>query len=123
MVKEPKRKIKKTVVEEEVVELTIQLSAKFFDNMDMAKMQVAEQRGYDVTYGEYMEEAMNDLVKMVGQLSEELQKMATQQSYANMLPEVVERPKEEEKKEEEVSEYDKLMQEFIEVKEDEVMYG
>lgn len=122
MVKEPKRKTKKVVTETEVVELTIELSAEFFDNLEMAKMQVAEQRGYDVTYGEYIEEAMNDLVKMVGQLSEELQKMATQKSYMDMLPEVKENPKEE-KKEEVVSEYDKLMQEFIEVKEDEVMYG
>lgn len=123
MVKEPKRKTKKVVTETEVVELTIELSAEFFDNLENAKIQVAEQRGYDITYGEYIEEAMNDLVKMVGQLSEELQKMASQKSYMDMLPEVKENPKEEVKEEAEVSEYDKLMQEFIEVKEDEVMYG
>jgi gas vesicle protein len=124
MVKEPKRKVKKIVSEKEVVELTIELSAEFFDNMDKAKQEVAVQRGYDITYGEYMEEALNDLVKMVGQLSEEIQKMSMQQQQdiMSMIPEVKDNSKKEEKKEE-VSEYDELMQEFIEVKKDEVMYG
>jgi len=65
-----KRKTKK--VEVEVVELKIELSAEFFDNMDKAKKQVADARGYDVSYGEYIEEAMNDLVKMVEDYSTKL---------------------------------------------------
>ena len=70
MSNEVKRKTKK--VEVEVVELKIELSAEFFDQMETAKKQVADQRGYDVTYGEYIEEAMNDLVKMVETYSEKL---------------------------------------------------
>ena len=65
-------KRKKVKVEKEVVELTIQLSAEFFDNMDKAKKQVADNRGYDISYGEYIEEAMNDLVKMVGELQDKV---------------------------------------------------
>jgi hypothetical protein len=65
-----KRKTKK--VEVEVVELKIELSAEFFDNMEIAKKQVADMRGYDISYGEYIEEAMNDLVKMVESYSEKL---------------------------------------------------
>ncbi len=70
MSNEVKRVMKK--VEVEVVELKIQLSSEFFNNMDEAKKQVAEQRGYDVTYGEYMEEALDDLVKMVEEYSAKL---------------------------------------------------
>ena len=58
-------KRKKKVVEVDVVELTVELSEVFFNNMDKAKKQVADKRGYDISYGEYIEEAMNDLVKMV----------------------------------------------------------
>ena len=124
MVETIKRKVKKSIVKEEIVELKIQLSAEFFDNMDQAKLAVAEQRGYDITYGEYIQEAMEDLVKMVGQLSEELQKMSTKSQYEQMLPQVKDNnPEPVEEPEEELSEYDQLMQEFIEVKEDEVMYG
>lgn len=65
-------KRKKKQVEVEVVELKIQLSAEFFDNMEKAKKQVADKRGYDITYGEYVEEAMNDLVKMVGELQDKV---------------------------------------------------
>lgn len=65
-------KRKKKKVEVEVVELKIELSAEFFDNMDKAKKQVADARGYDVTYGEYIEEAMNDLVQMVEDYSAKL---------------------------------------------------
>lgn len=112
MVLEVKRKTKKIVTKKEIVELRIELSAEFFDNMDNAKIQVAEQRGYDITYGEYIEEAMNDLVKMVGELSNELQKMSTQKQYMDALPTVVDNsPKEEE--EEELSEYDQMMQKFV----------
>jgi hypothetical protein len=65
-------KRKKVKVEKEVVELKITLDAEFFDNMDKAKQQVAEARGYDISYGEYIEEAMNDLVKMVEDYSTKL---------------------------------------------------
>lgn len=65
-------KRKKKKVEVEVVELKIELSAEFFDNMDKAKKQVADARGYDVSYGEYIEEAMNDLVQMVEDYSTKL---------------------------------------------------
>ncbi len=67
MVKEVKRKVKK--VEVEVVELKVELPAEFFDNMDKAKAEVAKMRGYDISYGEYIVEAMEDLVKMVEDLS------------------------------------------------------
>ena len=67
---EVKRKTKK--VEVEVVELKLELSAEFFDNLEKAKKQVADNRGYDVTYGEYIEEAMNDLVTMVENYSAKL---------------------------------------------------
>lgn len=63
---------KKKKIEVDVVKLTIELPAEFFDNMDKAKKQVAAQRGYDVTYGEYITEAMNDLVKMVESYSVKL---------------------------------------------------
>lgn len=65
-------KRKKIKVEKEVVELKIQLSEEFFENMEKAKKQVADQRGFDITYGEYIEEAMNDLVKMVGELQDKV---------------------------------------------------
>jgi hypothetical protein len=122
MVETIKRKVKKTVVKEEVVELKIQLSAKFFDNMDTAKISVAEQRGYDITYGEYIEEAMNDLVQMVGELSAQLQEMSTKSQYQQMLPEVVDKsePKEEES---ELSEYDQLMQKFVDADPEDPMVG
>ena len=67
---EVKRKTKK--VEVEVVELKLELSAEFFDNLEKAKKQVAAARGYDISYGEYIEEAMNDLVKMVEDYSTKL---------------------------------------------------
>lgn len=65
------KRVKKQV-EVDVVELKIQLSAEFFDNMEKAKKQVADQRGFDISYGEYVEEAMNDLVKMVGELQDKV---------------------------------------------------
>ena len=123
MVETMKRKVKKIVSKKEIVELKITLDAEFFDNMDMAKTQVAEQRGYDITYGEYIQEAMEDLVKMVGQLSEELQKMSTEKQFKSLLPEVKDNnpaPVEEETEEEA---YQREMQKFVEVAEDEVMYG
>ena len=70
--KEEVRRVKKQI-EVDVVELSIEVSAEFFDNMDKAKKQVADKRGYDVSYGEYIEEALNDLVKMVDDYSYKLQ--------------------------------------------------
>ena len=40
--------------------------------MEKAKKQVADKRGFDISYGEYIEEAMNDLVKMVGELQDKV---------------------------------------------------
>jgi len=70
--KEEVKRVKKQI-EVDVVELSVELSAEFFDNLDKAKKQVADKRGYDVSYGEYVEEAMNDLVKMVEDYSYKLQ--------------------------------------------------
>jgi len=115
MVETIKRKTKKTVVKEEVVEMKIEISAKLFDHIETAKAAVAEQRGFDVTYGVYIEEVINDLMEMVNQLSEQIEKMANQQKVQSLIPEVVDRsePVEEVKEEEELSEYDQLMQKFI----------
>ena len=88
-------KRKKIKVEKEVVELKIQLSAEFFDNMEKAKKQVADQRGFDISYGEYVEEAMNDLVKMVGELQEkvvEASQIIMKQDEALGAAEVVKEP-------------------------------
>jgi len=123
MVETMKRKVKKIVSKKEIVELKITLDAEFFDNMDMAKIQVAEQRGYDITYGEYIQEAMEDLVKMVGQLSEELQKMSTEKQFKSLLPEVKDNNPAPAAEETEEEAYQREMQKFVEVAEDEVMYG
>lgn len=61
------KKVKK-VVEVEVVEMTIEVSDKFYEQMKAAKKMVADKRGYDISNGEYIEEAMNDLVQMVEEL-------------------------------------------------------
>jgi len=65
------KRIKKQI-EVEVVELQVELSEEFFENMEKAKKMVADKRGYDISYGEYIEEAMNDLVKMVGELQDKV---------------------------------------------------
>jgi hypothetical protein len=62
----------KKMVETEVVELKVELDAEFFDGMEKAKKKVADMRGYDISYGEYIQEAMNDLVKMVGELQDKV---------------------------------------------------
>ena len=84
MSEEVVRKKKERVVVDETVELKIEVSALFFDNMDKAKKKVAEARGFDVSYGEYLEEAMNDLVKMVRSMEDEL----VRRDYEDQLPEV-----------------------------------
>jgi hypothetical protein len=85
------RKKKERVVVDETVELKIELSAEFFDNMDKAKKKVADQRGFDISYGEYIEEAMNDLVKMVRSMEDEL----IRRDYEDGLPEVIDKSEEE----------------------------
>lgn len=64
---------KKKQVEVNVVEMKIEVSELFFNNMEKAKKQVADKRGYDITYGEYLEEALNDLVKMVDDYAYKIQ--------------------------------------------------
>ena len=101
---------KERVVEEEEATLTITVSGKFMDDIERAKASVEKESGKDYTYGEYIEAAMNDLVKMVGSLQADLQ---TAMSYAGMLPEV------------KASEDDPLVKELEEVSDDEKdqMYG
>jgi translation initiation factor IF-3 len=91
------KRIKKQVVtEEEIVELKIQLSARFFDQMEKAKAAVAKERGYDVGYGEYLEECLDDLVTMVKQLEDHIVKT----DYQNQLPQVKDNNKNDGKDEE-----------------------
>ena len=92
--KQEVKRIKKQI-EIDVVELKIQLSEEFFNNMEKAKKQVADKRGYDITYGEYIEEAMNDLVKMVGELQDkvvEASQIIMKQDEALGAAEVVKEP-------------------------------
>jgi hypothetical protein len=86
----PVRKKRERTVVEETVELKIELSAKFFDMMEKAKKDVAKRRGYDISYGKYIEEAMEDLVDMVKGLEREVIK----RDYENKLPSVVDKTKE-----------------------------
>lgn len=65
-------KRKNVMVETEVVELKIEVSAEFFATVEKAKKEVADKRGYDVSYGQYFEEAMNDLVAMVDEYGSKL---------------------------------------------------
>lgn len=83
--------VKKKVVEEEVVEMKITISKKLFDEIEHAKKDVAEQRGYDVTYGEYIEEAFEDFIVMIDRLSKTVQEMSAAQQYQQGMPQVVER--------------------------------
>lgn len=88
-------KRKKVQVEVNVVELKVQLSEEFFNNMEKAKKQVADKRGFDISYGEYIEEAMNDLVKMVGELQEkvvEASQIIMKQDEALGAAEVIKEP-------------------------------
>lgn len=85
MSEEVKRVKKEEVIVKEVVELKIELSADFFDKMSKAKSQVAEARGFDVSYGAYMEEAMDDMVLMIAQMQDQIMANAARAE----LPEVV----------------------------------
>ena len=89
-------KVKKKVVEHEVVELTIEMDKQFYDNMMEAKKKVAEQRGFDITTGEYIVEAMDDMVKMIDQLSKKVNELGTALQYQQGLPQVIERESEQE---------------------------
>jgi hypothetical protein len=74
-------------IERKVVKLEIEMDEEWFEMMDKAKKQVAEQRGYDVSYGAYIQEAMDDMVHMI----EELSKAVAAQQYQDGMPHVVER--------------------------------
>ena len=67
---------KKKQIEIDVVELKVEFDADFFDDMAKAKADVAQQRGYDVSYGEYIQEALEDLVTMVESYGAKLQDAA-----------------------------------------------
>ena len=74
-------------IEKRVVKLEIEMDEDWFEIMDKAKKQVAEQRGYDVSYGAYIQEAMDDMVQMIEKLSE----FVAEQQYKDGMPKVVER--------------------------------
>jgi len=108
-------KRKKVKVEIDVVELKIQLDLAFFENMEKAKKQVADARGYDVSYGEYIQEAMEDLVKMVEDYSNKLIQASDiikeqDNALGNPSPEEYEKIKE--KKEEEPKEEEPVPEEL-----------
>ena len=63
---------KTVMVEKRIVELKVEVSEDFFKTMEKAKKEVADKRGYDVSFGEYIEEAMNDLVLMVDEYGAKL---------------------------------------------------
>jgi hypothetical protein len=73
-------------VEVEMVEMNIQVTKAFFDTMQKAKADVAQKRGFDITNGEYIEQAMDDMVYMIESLHDQL----TAEQYQEGLPEVVE---------------------------------
>ena len=116
----------KKVVEVDVVELKIDLSAEFFDNMEKAKKQVADKRGYDISYGKYIEEAMNDLVKMVSELQDkvvEASHIIQEQDKALGQAEVVVEPEPGEKVEGEPSDVpDELYAHIVKDEDKRVMY-
>jgi len=83
--------VKKKMVEEEVVEMKIEISKKLFDQIVAAKNDVAKKRGYDVTFGEYIEEAFDDFIVMIDQLGQKIQELSTALQYQQGLPQVVEK--------------------------------
>lgn len=88
---EVKKITKSKVVEETVVELTIEISEKLFENIEKAKKEVADKRGYDVSYGEYIEEAFDDFLVMIDNLAKSNAELMKVVEYQNGLPQVVER--------------------------------
>ena len=82
-----KRIKKQKIVEEEIVELTIELSGEFYDGLIKAKEKLAEQRGFDISTGSYIEQSLNELVEMVKQMEDHIVKS----EYEKKLPEVVDK--------------------------------
>ena len=52
-------------VDQEMVKIEVEFTKKFFDLMTRSKDDVAETRGYDVEYGQYIEEAIADFLKII----------------------------------------------------------
>lgn len=78
----------------EAIELKIELSKKFFEQVNKSKKEVAEKRGYDVSYGKYIEEAMDDMVKIIDQLSQRVQQLEAMLQYQGQIPQVIEKNEE-----------------------------
>lgn len=72
MSEEVKRIKREEIVVKEVVEMKIEVSGKFYDQVMKAKAQVEEQTGRKFSNGEYIEEAMDDMVLMIRQLQEQI---------------------------------------------------
>jgi hypothetical protein len=87
-------KVKKKQIEKEVVEVTVEMDKQFFDNMMKSKADVAEKRGYDVTIGEYIVEAMDDMVRMIDDLSKKVNALGAQVQYQQGMPVVKENEQE-----------------------------
>ena len=66
----------KKFIEIDVVEMKIQISEKFYNNMVKAKKEVADKRGYDISNGEYIEEVIDELMAMVDSYGKQLQDAA-----------------------------------------------
>lgn len=104
MSEEVKRVKKLVEVEEEVVEMKIEISGKLFDQIEKAKKEVADKRGYDVSYGKYIEEAFDDFVYMIGQMSEQIQKLTTHIEAGAAIPPVIDKKAAEKSEEEKEAE-------------------
>lgn len=57
------KKVKK-VIEIDVIEMEIEISEPFFEKIKQAKQAVEDKTGRKMSYGEYIEQAMEDLVQM-----------------------------------------------------------
>jgi hypothetical protein len=87
-------KVKKKQIEKEVVEVTVEMDKQFFDNMMKSKAEVAEKRGFDITIGEYIVEAMDDMVRMIDDLAKKVNALNTQMQYQQGMPVVKENAEE-----------------------------
>lgn len=83
--------VKKKIVETEVVELKIEISKELFDRIESAKKDVADKRGYDITYGQYVEEAFEDFITMIDRLAQSNEQLKAALEYQQGMPQVVER--------------------------------
>lgn len=62
-------------VDKEMIKLKdIELSAEFFEMLEKSKKQIADKRGYDVSYGQYIEEMTYDFIYIIETLNKELNK-------------------------------------------------